>query len=300
MTQSRCRNGAWPVVSAVTGIFLLVAGLPCVGEVAMDPGIGFLQMAVETGEHGTEGSPYPWSRFRPGPGHHVLNEHGDDQGDGLPSIAIDADGNPVVTWADALEDGTHRIVVARWDGNDWSDPEPVTDGTMDTSDPAVDVSPSGLLAVAWWEPETGTLAWVRRKQPGGTWEEPESVGSGAGTRRFPAVAATGNDVFVAFSLETPAGTFEVRVARRTEGWDERTIDTGLTESRWRGRGDVAVEIHEQGGRVWIDWLRSADELATSRLDPSTGEWSPAESIPCEPSADGWRRARFEARQRALR
>ncbi len=289
------------VVSLLVGVLLFaLAGTPVGAEVAMDPGIGFLEMALETGEHGTDGSPYPWSRVRPGDTHQLLNERGDDRGDGRPSFALDADGRPIVTWAEALEGGSHRVVVARWTGSGWSDPEPVTDGSTETADPSIDVSAAGTIAVAWWEPATGTLAWVRRKLADGSWADPEAVGSGNGTRRFPSVAATTDDVIVAFSLETPGGTFEVRVARRSEGWAETTIDAGLAESRWRGRGDLAIEIHRSDGRTWIDWLRSATELATSRLDPATGEWSAPESIPCEASADGWRRARFEARLRALR
>lgn len=286
-------------LAALAFLGCLLAGSPLLAEVSMDPGAGYLEMALETGEHGGDGTPYPWLRYRPGAEHHVLNEQGDDEGDGHPASTLDNTGRPIVCRADAMPGGIHPIVVSRWDGTSWTDPEAVTDGAVDAADPAVDAAPDGVLAIGWWEPGTGDLAWVRRRLPDGSWATPESVGDGTGTRRFPAVAAPSGDVVLVYSVETGDGAFEVRAARRSEGWAERTLDTGLTESRWKGRGDLAIEVHRVGDTVWADWLRTATELATARLDPATGEWSSPESIPCEASADGWRRARFEARRRAL-
>ncbi len=290
-------------IHALRGSVVIVIGLilgpwaPAPAEVSEDP-TGFLQMALETGDHGTDGSPFPWSRFRPGPTHAVLNENGDNEGDGRPAFALDESSLPLVTWPDARPGGTHVIVISHWTGSEWSEPEEISEDGPDVADPALDVAPDGTLAVAWWEPETGTLAWVRRRPPGGSWQPPEPVGDEGAIRRFPTVAATADDIVIAFSAET-GGTFEVRAALRSHGWAEQVLDSGLVESRWRGRGDVALELHRVNGVVWADWLRSTTELATSRLDPATGSWSAPESIPCEPTADGWRRARFEARRRAL-
>ncbi len=283
---------------AVAGLLLPPVSL---AEVGVDRATGaFLSMALETGDEGPSGSPFPWGCVRPGAST-LLNEHGDDEGDGAPSIAFaPGTARPVVAWAESTGDGWHRVVLSRWNGSSWSEPAPVSQAGVDAADASVAVSPAGLPVVAWWEPTTGTLTWVRRKLVDGTWDDPESIGGGSEPHRFPSVAALEEgDVAVAFTVEVGEDTFEVRVARRSEGWAERTIETGIAESQWRGRGDLAVEIHHEAGVTWMEWARTASEFATSRLDPATGEWSAPESIPCEATRDGWRRARFEARRRAL-
>ena len=283
---------------AVAGLLLSPVSL---AEVGVDRATGaFLSMALEGGDGGPSGSPFPWGCVRPGAST-LLNEHGDDEGDGAPSVAFEpGTARPVIAWAESTGDGWHRVVISRWEGAAWSDPEPVSQAGVDTADASVDVTPTGLPVVAWWEPATGTLTWVRRKLADGSWDDPESIGGGSEPHRFPSIAALGDgDAVVAFSAEVGEGLFEVRVARRSEGWAERTVETGLTVSQWRGRGDLALEVHYEAGVTWMEWARTAAEFATSRLDPATGEWSTSESIPCEATHDGWRRARFEARRRAL-
>ncbi len=292
------------IVALATFVAAVALLLPGFAEVSVDgpsgEGQGFLFAALEGGSGGVQGVPFPWGCVRQHvPGEWLLNPGGDDEGDGQPAFSISpADGRPTVTWAEALTGGGTRIVLSRWDGSGWTEPEPVTGDGVEVADPALDHREDGSLVVAWWEPGSGSLAWVRERGTERGWQDPERIGPSDRPCRFPVVAAGGGETFVGFTAGLEDGRHEVRVARETAGWADVVLDV-VDYRHWRGEGDVGLELHEVGGVTWADWLRAADRLATSRWDPAAGEWTEPEEIPCAPTADGWRAARFEAKARAL-
>ncbi len=306
----RARSRLNPARRAPAGILLAVAFVSLlvfpavVAEVSVDhPSAGgqsFLFAALEGGEGGVQGVPFPWGCVRAHvPTTWLLNPGGDDEGDGRPAVAISPrDGRPTVVWAEMLAGGRTRIVLARWDVSGWTEPEPVTGGEVDVADPAIDYREDGSLVVAWWEPGAGALAWVRERGTERGWSDPEQVGPSGRACRFPVVAAGGGETFVGYTAATDDGGQEIRIAREEAGWADVLIDV-VHYQHWRGEGDVGLELHEADGVLWADWLRASDRLATSRWDRAAGAWTEPEEIPCEATADGWRAARFQAKARAL-
>ena len=287
------------VVAGAVALFLLTCS-EARAEVSIDRsggagGHAALSMALR----GHEG-PSPWGRVRQQvPSSWLLNPDGDVRGDGRPEMtALPATGNPQVVWAARAGDG-FDIVHSEWGGRAWTTPEIVAGGAADQRGPAIAARDDGALAVTWWE-DDGVFrqVFVRRRDAQGTWLPAEPVSAADRTARWPAVAFDGGDLWVGWEREAGPGAREIVVALESQGWNPVMIGE-TSHVAPDGSLDAQLVLHARNGRVWADWLLAADRIATSRLDPQTGQWGAVEEIPCDDSPEGRNAARFEAKRRAL-
>ncbi len=289
-------------VPIVVGVLVLPPAGPR-AEVSVDQPAStaprWLSLALQGG--GDDACPSPWSVVRDGvPGDWVLNPDGDLRGDGHPAAAFPPGTfHPVVAWSTVIEGNGRDVVLSEWTGTGWSVPESVADGPAEQRGPDVAVLPDGGLVATWWEEDGNTgQVWVRQRAPDGSWTQPEAVSPASEDCRWPAVTVVDGVVLVGWFREMGDGTREVVVAREDAGWATEVIGQ-TTYSGPDGGGNAFLELHAVGSRAWSDWRLAADRIGTSRRDPASGSWSEVDEIPCENSPDGRRRARWEAKKRAL-
>ncbi len=259
---------------------LLVFGSMCgvsVAEVSVggnSPGKSLVLIYELMG--GDDGAPWPIVRTQLPPAW-VLNPTGSDgpKPDGWPSLGLDpVTATPEVTWA--RYDGTdYEIVVSRWQNDQWTTPEVLTDNSVDDQDPELAYAPDGTARITFWS--EGQVYWLTRV-PSGSWSSPESVDAGVES----STAGSSEDLVAYHRPMDPLGA-EILVAERTAGWSPTSLTT-TTFAGLDGNGDVDVRLHALSGRVWVDWEDSAGFLGWS-VRPQSGAWSPPKYEPISGSED---------------
>ena len=75
---------------------------------------------------------------------------------GLPSLALDSAGNPVVAWEFGVSSSNHEIYIKRWDGKAWVEVGKgsgslggISNNKGASSEPALALDASGNPIVAW-------------------------------------------------------------------------------------------------------------------------------------------------------
>lgn len=251
---------------------------------------------------GDGAEPWPWNAFRVhAPWALFLNPLGDLRGDGPAAFAIDpGTGLPEVAWA--WFDGNDReIVLSRWDGQAWSAPEQVTDNAVDDLDPALAFTDAGALRLSWWRPGVPPQVWFTERPPGSFWADEERVTWVVAGGSRPAAEGRGAVQRVAYQSEE-AGIRSVVAAWRGPAWEQATIHQTAYQGP-RGDGDIDVEIHRFGGRLWVDWVEAAGVLGFASWNPQTESWSAMQTEPYSwDQAAGlreeWARAMARVRVRA--
>ena len=237
-----------------------------------------------TGEVGTPGivrsitdTPDPidtvWDRFTPlSAGRHVLNENGGANQDGPPSMLV----NPVskhvlVAWA-RRSDTQYDVVLSVHDGTGWSAPAVLAGDPVESElDPHLALGPGGAVHLVYWV-EGATRTVLHRQAPAdlSTWSAPVSVSASGEDACRPSAVVHGGELLVAYEVHdygfggTPR---QVVVSRSVEGGFEPQV-VAITHNA----DEVWVRIHSHAGRLWVDWLDAAGEVAWTRQ--STSGWQP--------------------------
>ena len=90
-----------------------------------------------------------------------------------PSVAVGAEGRPVVVYAEQLSGGNGPIVVKRWTGSTWQTLSGIT-GIGHGRTPQIRISSTGTHYVAWLqydgEPVEAQVHLLRRTASGTTWQ----------------------------------------------------------------------------------------------------------------------------------
>jgi len=149
-----------------------------------------------------------------------------------PAVAMDAAGNPVVTWADQTS-GNWEIRVARWNGSVWEalggsmSADGISATAGDSVAPVIVADAAGNPVVAWAEDVSGTRQVYARRWTGAAWAEMGGSGSGGGISATaadslaPGIAVSGTKVAVAWA-EGSEGAREVYCRQWNSGtssWD---------------------------------------------------------------------------------
>lgn len=125
----------------------------------------------------------------------------------LPSLALDASGNPAVAWDDDT-DGDNEIYLKRWTGTSWVELSSsasgggVSSNTGFSSEPSLAVDGSGNPVVAWFDDTGGNSEIYLKRWTGSAWEELENSATAGGISANPgfstipslALNASGNPV----------------------------------------------------------------------------------------------------------
>ena len=215
-----------------------------------------------------------WERYNLDNGSRsVLNEAGDENGDGPPSILR----NPVsersmVAWARNSASG-YDVVISQFVNGSWSEPQVLAGSLEDELDPHLVLDPAtGDVHVFYWIDEA-TPRVMHRQAPAdlSSWSDPLQVSEAGEPACRPAGVFHENALYVVYELhsfgagQTPR---EIVLSRREQG--EFILDviaiTNYSEEVW-------PEVHSHAGRTWIDWIDASDEMAWTRKDLQ-GQWEP--------------------------
>jgi hypothetical protein len=199
--------------------------------------------------------------------------------DGDQEVAIDAQGNATVIWAEFP--GTGGPVVrsaSRPSGGDWSEPVVLSEGTV-SSGPRLAVDPQGTVTAVWLgtaphDPTPGTVNVVRSasRPAGGEWSSPAvalSSDDGTASAAAPQVAvdAQGNATAVWGEYDNVNG-YVAQSARRPPGsaWSA-AVDLGAGDSP-----QVAVDPQGNATAVWT-FSTTPGSAVRSSSRTAAGAWS---------------------------
>jgi hypothetical protein len=204
----------------------------------------------------------------------ALNPGGDANGDGRPSMLLSPVSGPIVAWARNSASG-FDVVVSRFSGGAWTEPMVVAGTADDELDPwlALDPSNGTVHLVFWTDGPTPTV--LHRQAPAdlSSWSAPLQVSDGVDPSYRPASAFHAGTLRVTYEVhrfgpgQTPR---EIVLA-------ERVGDTFYPQvlAVSNHGGELWPQVHTHAGKLWLDWIDSADEMAWIRLLP-LGGWSPAQ------------------------
>jgi len=218
--------------------------------------------------------PVPWGRFSPvGSGRIVLNPLGDANGDGRPAIAVNlVSGLPLVAWARHSATG-FDVVLSRFTNGEWTEPEVLAGAPVDELDPSLAIAPDGTVHLFWWE--NGSTPRVMHRQAGAdlsSWSEPEQVSQSTQIACRPSGAVQDGFLHVAYEVHDygfGGSPRQVVLAQQTSNGftPEIVAITNNSDPVW-------PEVHVFNGRLWLDWIDAAGEVAWVRLDTQS-HWEPA-------------------------
>ena len=268
-------------------------GGPALGELSVDEG-GLLDGVLFINPE--DPSPFPgfWSQIRTHlEAERVLNSDGDTRDDGEPDFTRNrTSGSAEVVWAMNVAN-IYQVVHSFWTGAAWSSPAPLTSSSDDNLEPRLSVLPSGGLAVAWWrDGATPGVFYAERPGTSGAFGAEIQVTDTGEDARHPSVAVDGNDILVGY--EEIGATFRTVVVQKKTGAGSFSVEIIATTSR---QDCLAVEVHQDGGKVWVDWIDSDDHMGWSRMTP--GGWA-APAFEAYAGTADIERARLEIKGKAIR
>jgi len=227
-----------------------------------------------------------WKRYStPGSGRIVLNEAGETNGDGDPSLAFNpVTRTPIVAWARNSAEG-FDVVVSRFSGGEWSPPVVLAGSPLDELDPWVAVDPvNGTVHVVYWIDDS-TPRVVHRSAPAdlSVWSAPRDV-SPAGEHALRPSAVVGPSCVLRVAYEShgssPDGTPRLIVLATDAGGSFETRTVGSSDHA----GPNRPEVHAEPGRVWVDWVDGADTMTWTR-EGLDGTWEAPSGEPYGGSED---------------
>jgi len=205
----------------------------------------------------------------------ALNPGGDANGDGRPSVLLNRfSGLPIVAWARNSASG-FDIVVSSFSGGAWTEPVVVAGTADDELDPWLTLDPSdGTVHLVYWT-DGATPTVLHRQAPAdlSSWSAPLQVSDGGDPSYRPASAFHAGTLQVVYEVhrfgpgQTPR---EIVLAEKVGD----TFDAQVLAVSNHG-GALWPQVHSHNGKLWLEWIDSADEMAWIRMQ-SIGGWSPAQ------------------------
>ena len=255
MRSRRVATG-WTLLAA-----LALSAVPVAAEVSVDIlGPDIFQVIVL----GVTEGPDPfgmWAPVRQIAPERILNPTGAARGDGRPDIADGSSKVPIVTWA--YRTGTdYDIAVSTWIGQQWSEPQFLSQSTNDELDPRIHVGPDGSVHVVWWQKQTGKVFLATRLPDSDVWLEPQVVTPDGGIGRYPSVAVWHGNLVLAYERDANAsGSWKDIMVARRDGEGGFTHEVAV---RYPFAGATGAMIHSFAGILWLDWRSGAEEYSYAR------------------------------------
>jgi hypothetical protein len=202
----------------------------------------------------------------------------------LPAVAIDAAGNVIVAWRqlDELNNNVHRIHVAHNVKGKWEGVEVVSNPQDNFSanlfGPEVAAGPNGVASVTWTRIDGTMLLNTSNEFVNKKWKGMEFVPNGdGGFRTQLAMDGLGNTTIV-FLVNKNGKTRFNAFRKQSSGGQSVSFEIETIVDVIRLGADAA-------GRVLAVWSQAPANvpgaplsMVSSRLDPSTGQWSAPELI----------------------
>lgn len=276
--MTTCLKRAFRVTSFVMAT-LAVTGPMTRAEVSVtvEPGTRPRAVRFSAIQDGGDPVPFVWSRFSTSTSNVVLNENGDLNGDGPPTIL----GNPadvcLVAWSKNSAAG-YDVVASRFEDGVWSAPQVLANSASDELDPVLVQGVDGVIHLFYWEAGAQPRI-MQRTAPAdlSAWSAPAVVSDLDESACRP--QAVFHDGVLRVVYEVHDYGF---------GQTPRQVVVGRFESGELIREVVAIthnvnpiwpQIHSRAGRLWIDWEDSPGQMFWKRRDSSTGIWEPTQIEP---------------------
>ena len=218
--------------------------------------------------------------------HLALNPEGEANGDGMPSVVMDANtGLVAAAWSRNSATG-FDVVLSRFVSGSWTVPQVVVGAPSASElDPQLVLAPDGSLHMFYWV--DGAAPQVLHKVAPSdlsSWSAPELVSQPGVASCRPAGAFFDGVLRVAYEVHnfgsgnTPR---QVVLARFENG-----AFTPEVVAMTNNLGDVRPEAHSHAGRLWVDWVDhettgGSGEISWTRQN-AQGQW---EAIRYEPFAN---------------
>lgn len=216
-----------------------------------------------------------WTRTLNSVNYVHLNENGDTNNDGLPSILFDpATGRTIVAWS--FNNGTdYDVVVSVFDGGAWSTQLTLAGGPLNQLDPQLAIDPgTGDLHVVYWEDGSDERVLHRQSDSAGqVWSSATTVSQNGDVAVRPAIVFYQGQQVVAYESHNfgiEGLPKQIIVATKTGA----SYSYEVLESTQRG-GSNKIEIHTRYGRLWVDWVDDDGRLGWKRRSGS-GNWEPTQ------------------------
>ena len=207
----------------------------------------------------------------------VLNDTGETNGDGLPSLVCDAaTGTVWVAWARNSQQG-FDVVVSRFENGTWTAPEVVAGSPDDERDPVlvIDAASATLHLVYGVGGAAPHVAHRTATLPAGVWSAAEVVSAPGEIAARPHAVVHGGTLRVIY--ESHSGTLggtprQIVLARADAPGFTSQVLAGSTYA-----GELWPRIHVSAARLWVDWFD--DVATTSWLRDEGTAWSPISDEP---------------------
>lgn len=221
-----------------------------------------------------------WRRLTPSEstGRIVLNEQGEANGDGAPSLLFNTLTRvPVVAWARNSAEG-FDVVASHLEAGAWTTPTVLAGSSADELDPHLVLDEStGTVHLLYWV-DGATPQVVHRQAPAdlSSWSAPRVVSGPGEIAARP--AATAEDGVLRVIYESHTGTLGgmpkliVLATDSGSGFDYETLGSSLHS------GPSRPQIHSRQGRVWAEWIDGEDAMSWTR-EAGSGGWAPLDAEP---------------------
>jgi hypothetical protein len=202
-------------------------------------------------------------------GRAVLNDVGIANGDGRPALLVTPSGTPLVAWARNSPDG-YDVVLSRFENDGWTEPEVLAGGPYDELDPQLVTDPAdGSIHVVYWVAEA-TPRILHREAPAdlSSWSAADQVSGSGDPACRPHAAFHAGAMRVVYEVhDFGIGSSPRQVVLATEAGLQYTTEMVAVTLH---EEPVRAYIHSAGGRMWVDWIDSVDQIAWIRLE--AGGW----------------------------
>jgi len=219
----------------------------------------------------------------------------------IKSLPTDEQGIPIDYSAFRPTDGGDRVMLTWFDGNEWAQPQPVTNEGLDVWRPAVAIDGRGIAWVIWSENIKGNWELMCRRfdLKKGIWSQVERLtdNPGADINVCAVTSPVSGDVWIAWQGWRD-GDFQIMAMRLQEGTRGTPIQVGAKgANEWSpamaadGKGNiyVAFDTYETGDydvKLWMFKETSPDGGRVINVTNSPAfEASPA--IACDPKGRVW-------------
>jgi len=227
----------------------------------------------------------------------VLNPNGDVTGDGPPSAAFAPDSSlPSVVWSKNTPSG-FDIVISCFDGSQWTAESLVSGDAADELDPKLAIDPlDGTHHVVYWIND-GAPRVLYRSAPAdlSSWSAPVQVSHLADIAVRPSLTFFEGELYVVYELHSGGlGLAPRQIAVAL--WDGANFSSEIISTTQHAGANRPI-IHAAPGRMWIEWIDSATEMAWTRRVPAAG-WATVDMIEFQNAMELFR-ATGRVRQLAL-
>ncbi len=258
-------------LSAAVPVLATALGLRAEVGVVADPSSPGLAGAVLVTQIVDGPDITPWVQLSSSPAAVPLNVQGEANGDGPPTILGTPPGLCMVAWARSSPGG-YDVVFSRYANRTWSPPQALASTSMDELDPFLVQGPDGTVHLFYWE--AGTIPRVLHRQAPpdlSSWSAPVQVSPAGVAACRPAAAFHAGVLNVAYEIhdygygQVPR---QVVLAHEEEGTFVQEV-VAITYNV----GPASPQVHTRSGKVWVDWIDGAGQMAWTRKE-SQGGWTP--------------------------